>query len=128
MMEDLRDQEGWAEFVNAVRSQHPVHAIQKLLGEYDVKDRKAAAVALSLAKWHPSTVLHRWARLTYWTNCGCCVLYGYMSCKGCPLAYLMKTKKDYPLSAGSCINTADPVATYNAILGVYKRLYQKQEK
>jgi len=127
-MENLRDQEGWAEFVDAVKDPRPIHAIENLLGEYDRRDWKAAAVALSLAKWHPSTVLPRWARLNYWTNCGCCVLYGHMSCKGCPLAYLMKKKKDTLWRTGSCIDITAPIATYNAILRVYKRLYQKKEK
>lgn len=103
------------------------HELELWLAGFPDEIRPTAALAASVAKWHPQSP-SRGLGGTY--TCGCCVAYDAHSptdvrcgeCKpgGCPLSMMFPLDRSLP----SCI--ADTVdETYNAILEKYKEAYEK---
>lgn len=76
MNRQIKNNPDWKPFLEAVEHRAP---LWRFLLNYSAESRPAAAVALSLVKWHLII-----SGYTGYYGCGCCALYPG-NCEGCPL-------------------------------------------
>ena len=115
--------EGWAR--NGDLDYSFENPLRNWIRSFPKEVQPAAALAMSLVKWEPGSIRFNLSTFYHYFDevwsCGCCCLFYYRTCQGCPLI-----RGDQ----GGCIIGLDvwwdeDYEIYNRILRKYKDAYDK---